>query len=339
MEIRAQTVFPLLKTRSWAQERALEWLPFSSADEQNDHSPVIVVSIDDGETLAYLPEGGFEGETRDEIFGHAFNNLSRKVGKLSWQTLDFSEKLPAMRALSLGGDFYASEALLVDEKIDEALERLGAKKLLVCRPVRGQLLAIALDDNNTSAVQTFLSACASHFKEAQARDDQVALDFRSWVIEEGQSPQPYIDVLVQSSQEELPAEQNLYTPVQIGVASFFGTALAGFYMLYSNYQSVGKPILAKRVTLSAVFIMPLLMMAVILTPGGTYDRLFPVASGLVMGVIANRAQGSMIQDALRSRSVCKQSFLRACLVTILSLLCVFLSLLGAVSMGVVPESW
>ena len=119
MEIRAQTVFPLLKTRSWAQERALEWLPFSSADEQNDHSPVIVVSIDDGETLAYLPEGGFEGETRDEIFGHAFNNLSRKVGKLSWQTLDFSEKLPAMRALSLGGDFYASEALLVDEKIDE----------------------------------------------------------------------------------------------------------------------------------------------------------------------------------------------------------------------------
>ena len=337
MKIRAQTVFPLLKTRSWAQERAIDWLPFSSADQQNDESPVIVVSIDEGETLAYLPKGGFEGATRDEIFGHAFNNLSSGVSDLSWQTLDFSEKLPAMQALSLGGDFYASEALLVDEKIDEALERLEAKKLLVCRPVRGQLLAIAFDDNNKSVVQTFLSACASHFKEAQARDDQVALDSRSWLLEEGRPPQPYIDILVQDGQEELQAEQNLYTPVQIGVASFFGTALAGFYMLYSNYQSMGKVIMAKRVGLSAVFIMPLLILAVILTPGSAYDRLFPVASGVIMGVVANWIQGSAILGALKTKSVKKYSFLRVCLVTILSLLCVFVLLFALVSAEWIPS--
>lgn len=312
-------------------------MPFSSSEKSEDGSPVIVIAVDDEASLAYLPKDVINAEAKEALYRQAFANLSKKIAPLVWQPLDFSGQAPGLRVLTLGGDFYASEAILIDDKVEEAHKLLGAEKLLMCRPVRGQLLALAFDHIDELTVKTFLAACASHYLEAQSREDQIALDSTAWLLERGQSPKPYKGFLQQDTPEASPPESKLYTPTQIGIASFFGTALAGFYMLHANHQGMGQRTSAKWVGVAAVLVIPLLVLAVLLTPDSNYDRLFPVVCGLVMAFTANGLQGSVIQRSLQNKSAQKRSFWQACLVTIVSLLVVLVLLVGVLATGWVPE--
>jgi len=332
-----QKVFPLLKNKSWADERGLDSMPFSSSDKSEGGSPVIVIAIDDDASLAYLPKD-VSSETKEPLYGQAYVNLSKKIAPLTWRPLDFSDQAPGLRVLALGGDFYASEAILIDDKVEEAHKLLGAEKLLMCRPVRGQLLALALDHSDELTVKTFLAACASHYLEAQSREDQRALDSTAWLLERGQPPKPYKDFLQQDTPEASPPESKLYTPAQIGIASFFGTALAGFYMLHANYQGMGQKRSAKWVGVTAVLVLPLLVLAVLLTPDSNYDRLLPAVCGLVMGFAANGLQGSVIQHSIQNRSARKRSFWQAFLVMVISLLVVLVLLVGVLATGWVPSN-
>src|SRR5690606_2300757 len=97
------------------------------------------------------------------------------------------------------------------------------------------------------------------------------------------------------------SRRKVFTPAQVGLASFFGSALAGFYMLVANYSQFSKQRSAHLMGLIAAVVLPALIAAIVMVPDSSYDRLFPLLSGLVMGGVAYALQGRAIAADIQER--------------------------------------
>jgi hypothetical protein len=115
-------------------------------------------------------------------------------------------------------------------------------------------------------------------------------------------------------------KKHLFTPLQIGIASLFGSILAGFICLVINYHTINKKTAAIYTSVVAIFIVPMYLMVVILNLNAPYVRGIPIGSSILMGLAAHGLQREDIR-----RFNCKNNYVVWRLITIvlLSLFSVF----------------
>lgn len=108
------------------------------------------------------------------------------------------------------------------------------------------------------------------------------------------------------SQEKLgavsaqPKPTKLYSPIQVGLASFLGSPLAGSFLLGLNYRRLQKPQAARAAPLCGVLVTILIIVGVWHLPGIAYGLSIVVLYALAMGVIAQRLQNDAYVQHLRS---------------------------------------
>ncbi len=339
-----QTIYPTIKSYFWGVDAVKRNILTGRLFQENNGSseaPYLAYGFDQGETIGYLQNDTLAPEIPiEEVKQQAFANLRRDLAQEEWAELDYSEAIPNFKALTFTGHFLSAEALLLKERMLEAHNKLKAKRLLVCTPVRGMLLAIPFDKDDKKTVEVFLSVCYENYHSGE----QEPISPIIWAIHDGeikgtlsvneefesyhkQKSQGEIHTTQQSGQEKSTELKNvkLYTPFQIALASFFGTLLAGFICLSLNYRSLKSQNSFRYTIIATVLIVPAAIAIFILIPDTPYDRLWPAVTALIMGYTAHILQGNLIINHLKKRNT-RKSFWRVAgiIVVSLSILLIFL---------------
>lgn len=143
-------VYPALKPAEWAA-RAKDVVLQSvyGTDEIQPDEPVVAFAIDHPEAIEFINQDRLNASfTLDMLRTRAMENLERRLsGKVVWREISIdthSEGLGKVDGLVLVGDYFCSEALLLEKALKQAHEALDAALLMAIAPVRGELLVTRL---------------------------------------------------------------------------------------------------------------------------------------------------------------------------------------------------
>jgi hypothetical protein len=123
----------------------------------------------------------------------------------------------------------------------------------------------------------------------------------------------------------------VYTPFQIGLATFFGTILAGLTCLAINFKTLKNDKAYKFTILASFLLVPTIIVAFILIPDTRYDRLLTFGMALVMAGVANLLQGKEIAIYLNQGST-RQNYWKVGGIIAVSLLIVLIILVSIVKL-------
>lgn len=179
------TIFPTIKSYDWgtqALQRNGVVEPLFIENGEPAEGPFITYGFDQGESIGYLQTDTLAPEIpMQEVTNQAYSNLRRELTQEDWHELDYSQALPGLKALVLTNHFFAAEALLLEERMQEAHSKLGAKTLLACTPVRGMLMVVPFDNDDPKVVEVFLSVCYENYHAGE----QEAISPIVWAVHDG----------------------------------------------------------------------------------------------------------------------------------------------------------
>lgn len=109
-----------------------------------------------------------------------------------------------------------------------------------------------------------------------------------------QTPGADIDAL----QQENPSTARLYKIGHVGIATFFGSAVAGFLLMALNYDAFGRPDESRNAILFGIAATVLLLVGAYFTPD--YIPATPINIAIVFGVMkyAEHKQGTLLAEYL-----------------------------------------
>jgi hypothetical protein len=107
--------------------------------------------------------------------------------------------------------------------------------------------------------------------------------------------------------QDLSLTARVFTPLQVVIATFFGTLLAGFVCLALNYHRLGEERLYRFSMAAAAVFVPLYIWVYTILPSTTYDRLWPLATALITGLLAQVLQGRIIQQQIEQNTTMRVS--------------------------------
>jgi hypothetical protein len=221
------TIFPIIKSHDWgkqALQRNGVVEPVFMENEEPAEGPYVTYGFDQGESIGYLQTDTLAPEVpMQEVKNQAYANLRRELAQQDWHELDYSQVLPGLKALGLTDHFFAAEALLLEERMQEAHSKLGAKTLLACTPVRGMLIVVPFDNDDPKVVEVFLSVCYENYHSGE----QEPISPIVWAVHNGQI-KGFLNVnqefqqfhaaqyqapagQTQSTEEEQPGKKSLFT--------------------------------------------------------------------------------------------------------------------------------
>lgn len=285
----------------------------------------VVFVVDTKEQLAYLPQGLFSSVSDEQVLCQAKRNLERQLMPLPWIELDFDSQVHGLRVLALIDHFYAAEAILSAEKMKEAQAKLNARQLLVSAPIRGQICVVAYTDPNDPPIKVFMKACLDRYLNAGKGNEDNPLSRSFWVVKDGVIQDEVATALVDEictqllEPEASPEPLKIYTPAQIGVGSFFGSALAGFYMLSANYRSYGQSRSAIYSWIFAALVVSLTIYLFASLPDTPVDSWFAAVSGLFMGFTAYVLQGRTISSDINQKRAVRKGLWQVVSVVLVNL--------------------
>jgi len=142
------TFLPVLKPAAWAERADRDGVvlrPLSDGDFLPPDAPQVAYAVGLGESVAFLdrsalPELLEPGEIHRIALDHLRDELQAN-GAFEEPDAEIAAEL-GVPVVFYSGSYYAAEALLVRELMQEAQARLGAEFIGVSVPVRGQLAAI-----------------------------------------------------------------------------------------------------------------------------------------------------------------------------------------------------
>lgn len=137
-----------------------------------------------------------------------------------------------------------------------------------------------------------------------------------------------VDNVMPDAEQPLKQKRALfYTPVQIGLASMFGTLLAGFICMALNYRVAQNRQAMLTALLFAAVLVPLSVAAFAMIPDTPFDRLWPIGSGVVGLLVARLFQGKILESAFNDGAN-RKSLWRVSGVVVISLLIMFSCLMA-----------
>lgn len=343
--LNSANIFPVLKPMTWATEREIA-LRSASSSIDTTTSVGVAFAADQDENLNFFPPDALSGVSVSQLFDKAKSNLRREITDVHWHSLSYEEQEPGLVILALINTYFAAEAILLPDKLQEAHQQLDAKRLLVCTPIRGQLCAMAFDKPVDEPIRIFVSGCLDRYYAAlNTESSEEAISPAFWIVESGEiiakfDGHPSLNYRpdASSKMDEVPVESTdlkLFTYPQIIVGSFLGTVLCGFIMLWSNFRQLQKPTQALNSAILGVVVTAMFMYAVAGLPDTSFDRLFPLAGALVVGAIAYWLQGGFFKKFKNKRN--RKSGWAVALVIAASLLIVLLFFVGLLATGMVVK--
>lgn len=184
-------LFPVLKPAEWAEDTkndvVLRGIYSENSIQAND--PVVGYALDLPEALEFLVKNSLgESISTTEIHHKALQNLNRRLlAETHWHELSYQvSETPGhfITGLVLNGDYFSSEALLSEELLNLAHQRLDASMMMVIAPERGKLFAakISSEDQQTRPeVLAFANAALSHY----FKPEQAPISPNVWIVRDG----------------------------------------------------------------------------------------------------------------------------------------------------------
>ncbi|MCP5161922.1 MAG: hypothetical protein H7A00_09695 [Hahellaceae bacterium] len=335
-------IFPVLKPARWARDRELALLSLSQTVDSTG-SVGVAFALDQDSNLTFFPPDALSNVSEAQLRDKAQSNLRRELQAAQWHRLSFDTQAPGLTILVLSKSFYAAEALLLADKLQEAHQQLAAKRLLACTPIRGQLSLLPYDQPNEEYIRVFIAGCLDRYDAALTDDcEDEALCPNVWIIEDGQvvgrlKAEQVAAFRAGPGSEKATGDANikLFSYPQIVAGSFLGSVPCGFMMLGMNFWRLGLTKQVINVALLGSLITALFMYIVVSLPDTKFDKLFPLAGALLMGGIASMLQGRQLKQ-FRAKPY-KRSFWAALAVIASSLLLLLVLFVALLSLGVIEK--
>jgi hypothetical protein len=302
---------PLIKSGQWAENAASHGVIVEPVVKAlySPTMPMLAYCLDQGENVAYLQHDSYDAESLRAIMENAPANLRQVLAPLGWQEIQQQKSGIELRFLAFTDHFNAAECLLLKERMQEAHSLLGARRLLACTPQRGLLLVLPYDEHHPVTFKVFYDVCVENFSSGESE----AISMELWIVEQGEikgivkqegdnSPSNVVDLLggtqdIEPRSAQVP-DVRLFLPSQIIFVSLFGTALAGILAIARNYKILGRRRSMFATLVAGSLLVPLSIWSFIELPRTSYDRVFPLATAIAMGVVGVLLQRSMINIAV-----------------------------------------
>ncbi len=325
---------PLLKDSRWVVEIANEkGLVYSEiAATLLPNGVVVSYVIENNDQLLFLDKYNYSASEVEAAKLESLSNLRTRLANVEWDVIDGGPLQGGIKLLSCRGDFFASECVLLKDRMEEAHMLLTSDKLLVCAPVRGLLIACSFKEEIGVEQKTFVDVCL----ENNRGEDNEPLSPLIWICEGGELIS-VLDVSVFSNvelthenktDENIKSGPRIYRVSQIVFMALFGSLFAGLYGIASNYKTLGLKKRLYQTIFAGLFLVPSSAFIFVNLPESSYDRLFPLFIAVFIWLIAKFLQANHIESAFK-RGAKKQSLLNQ-IVVILSSLMVTLLLFVAV---------
>jgi hypothetical protein len=162
-----ESVFPLLKPAVWGQRAETNGtitVPLYADEGVEDRAPVLAYCVDKGDTVAFIREEDLPKTiSAKSLHAKAMQNLEYALSDTGWEEVDMRDVVPGLKVLVLGGNYYASEAILLHNRLQQAHQRLRSRRLLVSAPVRGRLLVTEATEPDDDRVAVFVAGCLNEY--------------------------------------------------------------------------------------------------------------------------------------------------------------------------------
>lgn len=213
-ELLTDELFPALKTAEWAvsARKHVAMQSLYACDDIQSDEPVVGYVHDHPETVAFINSDSLgKGTTITELHEHAMANLERRLaGNVAWDNLSFDanvEGLGKVEGLVLGGDYFASEAILSEKILKQAHAKLDSAMLMAVVPQRGEIFVTNLISQENAEPERiiFVQFALKRF----FNNEQSPVSTKVFIIRNGKIVGTVggMDTIVEQAQQQAAAEQ------------------------------------------------------------------------------------------------------------------------------------